>query len=77
MQRLGKSILLGAIRLYQLSFSAILGRQCRFLPTCSNYASEAIQTYGIKRGGALAFRRLCRCHPWKKLGGSSGYDPVP
>ncbi len=45
---------------------------CRFLPTCGTYATEAFKKHGFARGGWMAFRRVCRCHPW----GSSGYDPV-
>lgn len=68
-----KYLLLGLIRLYQLTFSYFLGRQCRFLPTCSAYAAEAIQLHGPVRGSQLAFRRICRCGPC----GGNGYDPVP
>ncbi|MDX1738212.1 MAG: membrane protein insertion efficiency factor YidD [Alphaproteobacteria bacterium] len=50
-----------------------MGRQCRFLPTCSEYAMEAIKKHGPARGSMLAMRRIGRCHPW----GESGYDPVP
>jgi len=64
---------LGAIRLYQLTLSPFIGRQCRFHPTCSHYAAEAIATYGVLRGSALALRRLGRCHPFN----AGGYDPVP
>jgi putative membrane protein insertion efficiency factor len=60
-------------RAYKLTLSPWFGRQCRFLPTCSDYAAEALTLHGPLRGGFLAVRRLCRCHP---LGGS-GYDPVP
>ncbi len=60
-------------RAYKLTLSPWIGRQCRFLPTCSDYAAEALITHGPWRGGALAARRLCRCHPW----GGSGYDPPP
>lgn len=70
-------IFLLLIRGYQLSFSAILGRQCRFLPTCSAYAAEAIEKYGPWKGGLLAIKRIGRCHPFEKLGGKSGFDPVP
>ena len=65
--------LLGLIRLYQLTLSPWLGRQCRYEPTCSVYATEAIQRFGVRRGSWLAAKRLGRCHPW----GGSGYDPVP
>jgi putative membrane protein insertion efficiency factor len=61
------------LRFYQLTFSALLGRQCRFLPTCSEYARDAIAAHGALRGGLLALRRVLRCHPWS----ASGYDPVP
>jgi putative membrane protein insertion efficiency factor len=66
--------LLGAlIRLYQLTISPMLGQRCRFHPTCSEYAREAIERHGVLRGSELAIRRLARCHPW----GSSGIDEVP
>jgi putative membrane protein insertion efficiency factor len=68
-----RKTLLGLIRLYQLTLSPWLGRQCRFEPTCSVYAAEAIERFGVRRGGFLALKRLLRCHPW----GRSGYDPVP
>jgi len=61
------------IRAYQLSLSAVIGRQCRYLPTCSHYADEAIARHGLWAGGFMGLARLCRCHPW----GGSGYDPVP
>ena len=61
------------IRLYQWTVSPLLGPACRFHPTCSQYALEAIRRYGVLRGGWLAVRRIGRCHPWH----SGGYDPVP
>ncbi len=61
------------IRFYQIVISPLLPKSCRFVPTCSAYAIEAITTHGIVRGSWLTLRRLCRCHPW----GGSGYDPVP
>ena len=61
------------IRLYQITLSPYMGRQCRYTPTCSNYALEALQKHGLLRGGWLAFKRILRCAPW----GGSGYDPVP
>ena len=63
----------GLIRLYQLTLSSVLGRQCRYLPSCSAYADEAIERYGVWAGSWMGAARLCRCHPW----GGSGYDPLP
>ena len=63
----------GAVRVYQLFVSPLLLPSCRFLPSCSVYAAEAIERHGAWRGCILALRRLARCHPW----GGSGYDPVP
>ena len=60
-------------RAYKLTLSPWIGRQCRFLPTCSDYAAEALILHGPFRGGALAVLRVCKCHPF----GGSGYDPVP
>ena len=68
-----RALLLGLIRLYQLTLSPWLGRQCRYEPTCSSYAAEALERFGVCRGVWLAAKRLGRCHPW----GRSGYDPVP
>jgi len=68
-----KTILLGLIRLYQLTLSALLGRRCRYLPTCSDYARDAIAMHGARRGSLLALARIARCHPW----GGEGFDPVP
>jgi putative membrane protein insertion efficiency factor len=61
------------VRVYQLFLSPVLGPRCRYLPTCSDYAAEAIRQHGALSGSALALRRLLSCHPW----GGSGYDPVP
>ena len=61
------------IRVYQLFISPVLGPSCRYLPSCSDYAAEAIQRHGALVGTWLALKRLARCHPW----GGSGYDPVP
>jgi putative membrane protein insertion efficiency factor len=66
-------ILIALIRLYQLTLSPFLGGACRFTPSCSAYARQAIEVHGAWRGTWLAARRLARCHPL----GSSGYDPVP
>jgi len=62
-----------AVRAYQLLISPLLPPSCRYLPTCSDYAVEAIERHGALRGTVLVLRRLARCHPW----GGSGYDPVP
>ena len=67
------SLLIGAITLYRFTFSAILGRSCRFLPTCSEFSSESIRRHGAWRGAWLAIGRISRCHPW----GGEGFDPVP
>lgn len=69
----GKAIALALIRAYQLCVSPLLGPRCRFLPTCSEYATEAIENHGLVRGFGMAARRLLRCHPL----GPSGWDPVP
>jgi len=61
------------IRLYQLSLAPWLGNQCRFYPTCSHYADEAIAVHGALRGSWLALGRLCRCQPFAR----GGFDPVP
>ena len=66
-------IVVGLIRIYQWILSPILGPTCRFEPTCSEYASEAIVAHGLMRGAWLGVRRIGRCHPL----GKSGYDPVP
>lgn len=65
--------LLLLVQLYRWTLSPLLGVNCRFQPTCSAYAIEALKTHGAFRGSALAARRIARCHPW----GGSGYDPVP
>ena len=61
------------IRGYQRAFSPILGRNCRYMPTCSQYAHDAIGRFGVMRGTWMGARRLGRCHPWRE----GGYDPVP
>jgi uncharacterized protein len=61
------------IRFYQLTLSSLIGRQCRYLPTCSAYADEAIERHGLWAGSWMGLARVCRCHPW----GGSGYDPPP
>ncbi|MDE1461034.1 membrane protein insertion efficiency factor YidD [Spartinivicinus poritis] len=68
-----KKLFMLLIRAYQLAISPLLGRNCRFYPSCSSYALEAIEQYGAIKGCWLAVRRLLRCHPWHP----GGYDPVP
>ncbi|MDE6309884.1 MAG: membrane protein insertion efficiency factor YidD [Muribaculaceae bacterium] len=67
------SVLILPIRFYQQCISPMLPGACRFTPTCSQYAIEALRKHGPLRGLWLAIRRISRCHPW----GGSGYDPVP
>lgn len=73
MKRLLTSLLVAPILFYRRCISPLLPPSCRFTPTCSQYAVEALQKYGPLKGTYLALRRLLRCHPW----GGSGYDPVP
>lgn len=61
------------IRFYQYAISPLLGPRCRFQPTCSHYAVEAIEEWGVLKGAWLAIKRIGKCHPW----GPWGYDPVP
>lgn len=73
MGRFVKNLMLSLIRFYQRHISPALGPHCRYVPTCSQYAAEAIRKYGALKGGFLALRRILRCHPFS----SGGYDPVP
>ncbi|HRQ56667.1 MAG TPA: membrane protein insertion efficiency factor YidD [Azoarcus taiwanensis] len=68
-----KSLLLGLIGLYRYGISPMLGRNCRFHPSCSEYAMDAIRAHGALRGTWLALKRVGRCHPFNP----GGYDPVP
>ena len=61
------------IKLYQYTISPIIGPRCRYLPSCSNYALEAIDKHGVTKGMLLSIKRISKCHPW----GKSGHDPVP
>jgi putative membrane protein insertion efficiency factor len=73
MARLIVRVLTALVRGYQLLLRPLLPPACRYQPTCSEYALDALRTHGAARGSWLATRRICRCHPW----GGSGYDPVP
>jgi len=77
LRALAVALLLAPVRLYQWLVSPLLPSVCRFEPTCSHYAVEALKVHGPWRGMGLALRRLLRCHPFTSLGGSSGFDPVP
>ena len=68
-----KTLLVWLLRGYQLLLSPMLGPRCRFYPSCSNYAIEALRVHGAARGSWLAARRVGRCHPWN----AGGFDPVP
>lgn len=68
-----KAVLIALIKGYRLLLSPWWGRQCRFTPTCSEFAEEAIERHGALQGSWLAMRRVSRCHPWR----AGGYDPVP
>lgn len=70
---IARRLALAALRAYKLLISPILPASCRFAPTCSEYAAEAIEKHGVLHGGTLAVRRLLRCGPWHP----AGYDPVP
>ena len=70
-----KTLLLALIRFYRAEISPLRPPACRFIPTCSQYAQEAVERYGAVRGGALAARRLAKCHPFYR--GGKLYDPVP
>ena len=74
LRSLPKQFLLGLIRFYQRNISPRHPACCRFTPTCSQYAVEAIEKYGALKGGWLAFKRICRCHPFSR---HDIYDPVP
>ena len=66
-------ILLGLIRLYQFTLSTVMGKQCRFHPSCSYYMADAVRKFGAGKGAYLGIARVCRCHPWNP----GGHDPVP
>jgi putative membrane protein insertion efficiency factor len=70
-----KRILIALVKFYQKYISPLTPPSCRYVPTCSQYALEALEKYGAVKGGWLALKRLCRCHPFHK--GHDFYDPVP
>ena len=77
LRRASIALLVAPIRIYRWCISPMFVSPCRFLPTCSEYAIDALKVHGPGKGLALTARRLLRCHPVTWLGGSSGFDPVP
>jgi uncharacterized protein len=73
MQKIITSFLIALIKIYQIALSPYFGQQCRFTPTCSHYAIQALQTHGTFKGFWLTIKRLSHCHPWHR----GGHDPVP
>jgi len=73
MSSVGTRMALRALRVYKVLISPLFAGACRYLPSCSDYAAEAIERHGVAAGVGLGVRRLCRCHPF----GGSGHDPVP
>jgi putative membrane protein insertion efficiency factor len=67
------TVLVGLVRAYQLTLRGVIGAQCRFEPSCSHYAIDALRSHGAVAGSVLAARRVLRCNPWTP----GGYDPVP
>ncbi|MFT3848499.1 MAG: membrane protein insertion efficiency factor YidD [Propionivibrio sp.] len=68
-----KLLLLALIRFYKYAISPFLGNRCRFFPSCSEYAAEAVEKHGAYKGFCLGIKRISRCHPWN----AGGFDPVP
>jgi len=73
MKSMARSVVIGTLRAYKRFVSPLLPPACRYQPTCSEYAAEAVELHGVLRGGWLALRRLLRCHPFTR----GGFDPVP
>ena len=73
LNKLIKPIFIAIIKIYQFFVSPILGQNCRYLPTCSEYTIQSIHKFGIYKGFSLSLKRISKCHPW----GNHGYDPVP
>ena len=71
-----KKLFIFLIKAYKLILSPIIGQNCRYLPTCSDYTLDALKTYGFFKGVLLSIKRILSCHPIKFLGGGEGFDPV-
>ncbi len=69
-------LLIFIIKLYQFLISPLIGSNCRYLPTCSNYFIESLKEFGIFKGTFVGIKRILSCHPFKLLGGGEGFDPV-
>ena len=69
-------LLIFIIKLYQFLISPLIGSNCRYLPTCSNYFIESLKEFGIFKGTFVGIRRILSCHPFKLLGGGEGFDPI-
>jgi len=69
-------ILIGVIKIYKLFISPYMGNNCRYLPTCSEYFTDSLKSYGLFKGTLKGFKRVTTCHPIKILGGGEGFDPV-
>ncbi|MCB0115178.1 MAG: membrane protein insertion efficiency factor YidD [Caldilineaceae bacterium] len=68
-----RRVVIAIIRFYQRYISPVLGSNCRYYPSCSHYTLEAVEKYGVRRGGWMGIKRISRCHPWHP----GGFDPVP
>ena len=68
--------IIACIKIYQLLVSPIIGQNCRYLPTCSEYSIDALKEFGLLKGSFLSIKRILSCHPIKFLGGGEGFDPV-
>lgn len=73
LRRMATALMTGLIQCWRYGISPVIGPRCRFHPSCSDYGLQALSVHGPWRGGALAVRRVCRCHPWA----AGGFDPVP
>ena len=76
MTKIFSKVLICLIKIYQFTISPILGNNCRYLPTCSEYFIDCIKEYGILKGCIFGTKRIFSCHPIKILGGGDGFDPV-
>ena len=72
-----KKILISLVKIYKYLISPLIGNNCRYLPTCSEYYIESLKTHGLVKGSMMGIRRIFSCHPFKILGGGSGLDLVP